>query len=290
MFENLSLIKNGKIKNSGVLLFCKNITKFFTHATITCVVFQGTERLKILDRKEFDRDLYTNFENALNYLKEKLKTEYIIRTGGPREEKIEVPEEALREALLNAIGHRNYFMTTSIFVEIYSDRIEITNPGCLVKGLERKDLGKKSMPRNNLLFGLMQRINLVEKVGTGIRRMQNAMSAYKLDFPKIEADSNWFTIIFRRPEKSYEERVYGKKDASERLVEKVPEKVPEKLTLNQERIINEIRKSSRITIQELSNIVGISGRKIKTNISKLKKKRLLKRIGPDRGGYWKVKK
>lgn len=96
----------------------------------------------------------------------------------------------MREALLNAIGHRDYFVTTSIFVEVYSDRLEITNPGGLVKGLNKRDLGKKSLPRNNLLFGLMQRMNLVEKAGTGIKRMQEAMESYKLELPKIEIDKN----------------------------------------------------------------------------------------------------
>ncbi|RLG69643.1 MAG: transcriptional regulator, partial [Candidatus Iainarchaeum archaeon] len=199
LFENLCLLKENKLKNAGVLLFCKKITKFFSHATITCITFQGKERMKILDRKEFDADLYSNFRGALGYLREKLNTEYIIRGAGPREEKLELPEEALREALLNAIGHRNYFMRTSVFVEIYSDRVEITNPGGLVKGLSREDLGKKSLPRNNLLFGLLQRMNLVEKAGTGIRRMQEAMRNYKLEPPEIKAGRDWFTIVFKRP-------------------------------------------------------------------------------------------
>ena len=89
---------------------------------------------------------------------------------------MELPEVALREAILNAIVHRNYFISgANIQIYIFSDRVEIVNPGGLVKGLTLKDLGKKSLSRNNLLFGLMQRMNLVEKIGSGILRIKNSL-------------------------------------------------------------------------------------------------------------------
>jgi ATP-dependent DNA helicase RecG len=129
--ENLRLLKDGYLKNAGVLLFCKKVTDFFLHATLTCVLYRGETKYKILDRKEYDGDIYSNYENAIIYLQSKLNTEFIIKSG-PREEKLELPEEALREAVLNAIAHRDYFVSgANILVEIYSDRIEITNPGGL---------------------------------------------------------------------------------------------------------------------------------------------------------------
>jgi len=197
--ENLYLLKDGHLKNAGVLLFCNKITKFFPQATITCVLYQGKTKYKILDRKEVDKDLYSNFKNVVVYIQSKLNTEFIIK-GGPREERLELPKEALREGLLNAVAHRDYFVTgANILVEIYSDRVEITNPGGLAKGLTKKDLGKRSLSRNNLLFDLMQRMGLVEKVGSGIVRMRNGMKEYGLKGPRFDINDNWFTIIFDRP-------------------------------------------------------------------------------------------
>jgi len=98
ILENLGLLKNGYLTNAGVLLFCKKVTKFLLNATITCVLFQGRDKYKILDRKEFDGDLYSNYQDTVTYLQSKLNTEYIIK-GGPREEKLELPESALREAI-----------------------------------------------------------------------------------------------------------------------------------------------------------------------------------------------
>jgi len=219
ILQNLELFKEQYLKNAGVLLFCNKITPFFRNATIICALFQGKDKYKILDSKEFDEDMYSNYQNAINYLKSKLNTEYIIKAG-PREELLELPIDALREAVLNAIAHRDYFLNANIQIYIFSDRVEITNPGGLVPGMTLSDLGKKSMPRNFLLFGLMHRMDLVEKVGSGILRINRALEEYKLKKPIIKADSNWFQIIFKRSIKSYEERIYNDKEGLvERLVE-----------------------------------------------------------------------
>lgn len=285
ILSNLELIEDGKLKNAGVLLFCKKVTRFFMNATITCILAQGKNKVKILDRVEFDGDIYSNYENAIEYIKSKLNTEYIIRTAGPREEKLELPEEAIREALLNAICHRNYFMESSIFIEIYSDRLEIINPGGLVPGITLKELGKKSLSRNKLLFGLMQRMDLIEKAGTGILRIRTAMKDYKLILPKIETDENWFSIIFKRPDlqkESYEQRFYGK-------IENVPGNVPGNVPENRlDKILRLMEKNSKIAIPEIAKQLKVNEKTIKRDIEKLKEKGVLKRIGPDKGGYWKV--
>ena len=267
VLKNLSLLKDEKLKNAGVLLFSKKITDFFSSATIICTLFQGKTKYQILDTKEFDRDIYSNFRDALTYIQSKLNTKYIIK-GGPREEMLELPLEALREGLLNAIAHRDYVPNASIQVHIFADRLEIINPGGLVKGMTKEDLGKKSLSRNNLLFGLMQRMHLVEKVGSGILRMKAAMKNYGLNAPKFDINDNWFSIIFDRPSE---------------VSEKMPEKMPEK-------ILYLISKNNKITIQSLTEKLSADSRTIERNIAKLKQKGLLKRIGPAKGGHWQVKK
>jgi len=211
ILNNLFLLKNNYLKNAGVLLFCHRVTKFFMSATISCVLYQGDNKVKILDKKEFNADLYSNYENAITYLYSHLNTEYIIR-GGPREERLELPETALREAVINAISHRNYFSTSNIMINIFKDRVEIINPGGLIGNLKIKDLYKTSRPRNPLLFGLLQRMELVEKVGSGLIRIKNAMKNYELSLPKIDANKELFSITLTRPnlqKKTIQERITG---------------------------------------------------------------------------------
>jgi ATP-dependent DNA helicase RecG len=103
---------------------------------------------------------------------------------------------ALREAITNAVMHRDYFEAgANVFVEIYDDRIEISNPGGLPKGLSREELGTRSVRRNPLIADLLHRIALIEKAGTGIRRMLEDARKNKCPEPKFKVNG-FFTATF----------------------------------------------------------------------------------------------
>lgn len=123
--------------------------------------------------------------------------EFII-TRGVRIEKPELPEEALREALLNAIAHRDYRSTANIQLYLFKDRLELVSPGGLPPGLLPEELGKRSTPRNVLLFGMLFRMGLIEQIGSGLRRIRKLCQEANLPEPVIQADEHWFTVIFWR--------------------------------------------------------------------------------------------
>ncbi len=174
---------------------------------------------------------------------------------------------ALREALINALAHRDYRSSANVQVFIFSDRVEIVNPGGLVGGLELKDLGKRSVPRNPLLFGVLFRMNLVENVGSGIKRIKESMADENLGEPRIEIDANWFSITFFRLHPS------GSQKSSQKSSQKI-------------RIL--MVENPQITIAELANRLGISDRAVKKHISLLQREGRLRRVGPDKGGHWMV--
>jgi len=150
--------------------------------------------------------------------------------------------------------------------------------------MKYSDLGKRSMPRNFLLFGLLQRMDLIEKAGTGILRMKKALERYLLPEPKIEADENWFSITFQRPDlqkMTIQERLEGPQ-------QKVLDRVLEKVTENQKKILQQMARNPRISSRELGEIIGISDRKVRENIRKLKEKGVVRRIGSAKGGHWSV--
>ena len=151
VLRNLNILSEEGMANGGVLLFSKRVPDFFLQASVSCALFQGTSKTKILDHTVFEGGIQENYDAATTFLQSHLNTEYVIRSG-PRKEILELPEEALRESLLNAIAHRDYRATYSIQVNIYRDRVEIWNPGGLVSGLRLKDLGHVSRPRNLLLY------------------------------------------------------------------------------------------------------------------------------------------
>lgn len=186
-----------QITNAGALFFGKNIETYIRHSFITCVLFKGTTKTKILDRKDFKSDLLSNYENAFRFLQQHLKIEYLIEGGGPRKEIPEIPLEVLREALVNAIVHRDYFEEgAGILVEIYDDSVEITNPGRLL--FDSSKFGKLSVARNPILFDAFHRLGITEKIGSGISRMRQAMAARNIE---VEFDTgDFFIVTLARPE------------------------------------------------------------------------------------------
>ncbi|AKB24661.1 ATP-dependent DNA helicase [Methanosarcina sp. MTP4] len=189
------------INNAGILFFGKKRQTYLRQAYVTCVLYKGIDRYKILDRKDFREEPVTDYENSFIFLQQHLNLEYVIKGGGPRLEIPEIPYEALREALMNAIIHRDYFEEGArVMVEIFDNRVEISNPGELL--FDKEDLGRRSVARNPVIFDIFHRLGLIEKVGSGIGRILNQTRERGVE---IEFDLNrFFTIIFKRPVRSKE--------------------------------------------------------------------------------------
>jgi len=120
------------------------------------------------------------------------------RIEGLRRENIpEYPMKALREAITNAVMHRDWFVEgANVFVELYTDRIEVISPGGLPKGMTLADLGRKSIRRNAFIPDLLHRIEFIEKAGTGIRRIRDDVRKQGCLEPEFEPNG-FFTVIFR---------------------------------------------------------------------------------------------
>ncbi|MFA6268409.1 MAG: RNA-binding domain-containing protein, partial [archaeon] len=138
LLSNLNLLTNDQVNNAGILFFSQDVRRYIPNAIITCTLFQGKERIDILDSKELNKDFVSNYENALQYLSSKLNTQYIIKDI-KRQEILELPKEALREAIINAMIHRDYFSLGKIQIDLFHDRVEISNPGKLL--FNKKELG-----------------------------------------------------------------------------------------------------------------------------------------------------
>ena len=193
--------QEGKIifNNTGILFFSKNLQDIYFHTAITCALYKGTEKIDVLDRRDFNEDLISSIDRAMIFLKQYIPLRYEM-TGEPRRREIpEIPYEALREGIINATAHRDYFKKgTNIMVEMFDDRIDITNFGGLAKGLNPEDFGKKSVLRNPNIANLLHRAGYIEKMGTGINKMRNLISKAGLPPIKFEFDT-FFTATFKRP-------------------------------------------------------------------------------------------
>lgn len=267
ILENLQVYdENNDVKSGGVLFFAKHPENNYFHAVIRCVLFKGTDKVYILDDKTFGGPLLQQYNRAVEWLKGKLQVSYEMEGTGPRKETWEIPLSVFKESIINALSHRDYYeQGASIMIEMYDDRVEITNPGDLLP-VVAKNFGRKSLSRNPLIFGLFTRMHLVEHVGSGIPRMKNDMLAVGLPEPIFETEG-MFTVIFQRPVKI-----------------QLPKNVG--LTQIQIDILSAITRKSTVTMEELSIMLGIGRSAIYQSIKSLKENGLLSRKGRKRDGKW----
>ena len=236
-----------RFRNAGVLFFAKDVPHFFPQAYITCLLVKGTDKTDVLDRKDFADGVVSDIEEALRFIERNTRTAYRIE-GLRRQEVPEYPMRALREAITNAVMHRDYYeVGANVFVEIYADRIEISNPGGLPKGLTRAELGTRSVRRNPLIADLLHRIAFIEKAGTGIRRMREEASRNKCPEPQFAANG-FFTASFWPSG----ERAGATQQATEQVGTKLEP------SRHQVEILRNCREES--TLLELMAIVGRSDR------------------------------
>ena len=204
--RNLGLLDNDdRMTHAGAWLLARDIRRFTTSAHVSCALFMGAEKVRILDRRDFHGDVPAMVDDAVAWILTKINVEFIIRRVR-REERPELPEEALREAIANAVAHRDYRSTANVQIYVFKDRIEIVSPGGLPAGMTEADLGTKSMPRNPLLFGILYRMDVVENIGSGIKRIRDLCRDHGVAEPTIYASDHWVTVTFSRPAGPVDER------------------------------------------------------------------------------------
>ena len=188
--------------NAGALFFSQNLKKIFFQTEIICGLFKGKDKGSIvLNNENFNIDIIRNIEGAMEFLWKSLRVRHeIIPRTARRIDVLEIPEKALREALINAVIHTNYLEEgTSVTIEVYDDRVEVSNFGGLPLGLPKEKFGKKSVRRNPLLADLMARAGYIEKMGTGIKKMRGLVKAEGLPPIKFEFDSFTTVTFYRKP-------------------------------------------------------------------------------------------
>lgn len=235
--------------------------------SIKAAVFDGDDKSRFIDRKEFDGSLLKQADDAYNYLtlNNKNHGEY---KGILREDKSDYNDLVLREGLLNAIIHRDYALNGSILISIYSNRIEYISIGGLVSGMTYNDmmLGV-SRSRNEKLANVFFKLRYVEAYGTGIEKIQGDYE-HTGTSPRFEVSDNGFLLML--PNKSTES--IGKKSMTD-----------------QEMIYDFIRENGRITRAEIQEEFGFKLTKTRNILLQLELEGKIIRQGNGKGTFYVIK-
>lgn len=187
-YRALGITKNDVFTNLALLLSDQ------CHHTIKVAVFKDEFCTEFRDSKEFGGSVFKQFEDVVNYLALCNKTVSTIK-GLVRTDKQDYPEEVIREALLNALVHRDYSFSGSIIINVNDSKMEFISLGGLLPGLSTEDIRIGiSQPRNKKLAEVFHRLRLIESYGTGIRRIFKLYENCPVQ-PSIEATTNAFRIV-----------------------------------------------------------------------------------------------
>ena len=189
-YRALGITDNGIYTNLGLILSdqCPHTTKI--------AVFTDEERTEFRDSKEFCGSVFKQFEDSVNYLALCNKTVSVIK-GVVRKESKDYPEEAIREALLNALIHRDYSFSGSVIINVTDYQMEFISLGGLLPGLSTEDIRLGiSQPRNKKLAEVFHRLRLIESYGTGIRRIYKLYESCTVQ-PEITVTPGAFRIVLK---------------------------------------------------------------------------------------------
>jgi ATP-dependent DNA helicase RecG len=280
ILKKLHLIIDDKLTNAAVILFCKNESKQFMQSTAQLARFRGIDKKQFMNTKLFTTNAFDLYDKAMDFLHFCLPVSARIEPGNPiRVEEPAIPYSVLREAVTNALIHRNYSHAGgSIAIAVYDDRVNISNIGALPKGVLLKQLSKEhpSIPRNPLIAHVFYICGKIEKWGRGTLDMiQDSKKAHN-PIPKYEEIGGSFslTLPLREPMPTI-------------IFKEQPDIDINKLTDRQKEILH-ILSTEKLSRHQLMKIIRtpLADRTIQRELTTLMKMGLIKTEGGSKATVW----
>ena len=255
-----------------------------SQSRIFCTRWSGLKKgglyVDALDNDEFQSSVISLLSDALKFVRHNSSVKW-KKTGAGRIEMPDYPSEAVHEALVNAIVHRDYMIQGSeIHVDMFDDRLEIVSPGGMPDGKRIQDLNIDDIPsirRNPVICDIFSRLKLMERRGSGLRKI-------------IDAYPEEATPILRSTEQSFvvtlKNLSYGKISTPIGDDVGVENDDDNGIESKINKIIHAISVDPGATQKRLAEVTGLSIRTISREIKKLRDAGVIRRIGSDRSGYW----
>lgn len=272
LLGKLKLLNDGKLTNAAVMLFGKN-TDDYPQLLMRMACFKGNDKNEFLDNKRQYGNFFDLLDAGTAFCFRNLRLSGKI-VGMRREEQLEIPAEALREALINALCHRDYSNPrASVSLAIYSDRVEIVNPGRFPTQLTPENIKRQhdSYPYNIKIAQVLYQTTYLENWGSGVMRMMDLCKAQHIANPDYQLGDNTVTIIFRRRNDSQSD---SQNDSQKSLNER------------QKKIVMLMRNDQHISVGSIAVKLSLSAPTIYREIKKINTVSELYWDGSSKTGHW----
>ena len=272
LLTHLNLLEQGRPTHAAVLLFGANPQRFHRTAEAKCIHCHGTEyRRPFASLQVYGGNLFEQADQALDFVLGKINRAIGTRAAGiTAPATYELPPDAIGEAIINAIAHRDYYSNASVEVRLFADRLEVWNPGRLPDTLTLDSLRSDhpSVPHNPLIAEPLYLTRYIERVGSGTQTMIGLCKGAGLPEPQFEQRDGFFVVTFWR--------------------DWLTSEVIAKLGLNDRQLqaVAHVKKTGRIANSEYQQLTGASRKTAARDLDDLVVKAVLLRIGERRGSHY----
>ncbi|MCD8207031.1 MAG: DUF4062 domain-containing protein [Bacteroidales bacterium] len=274
---------NGRIANAAILLFGKRPQKYFIPSEVKCVQFYGNVVEKPMPAYQiYKGDVFDMVDQATSFVMSRIDNWTGTRKNGDKADvptRQELPIEAVREAIVNAVCHRDYTSNASVQVMLFQDRLEIWNPGTLPYGLTVQKLQgpHKSLPANPLLADPMYWNGYIEKIGTGTEDIISKCREYGLKAPEFHQEEDFRVVIWRTPKAEGDPK---RSKGDPKVIQSDPKRSKEEAA-----VFAIIKENPSVSRAELAKQLNLSERQTRKIIDRLRDSGQLAREG-GRAGRW----
>ena len=262
--ENLHIILNdalhlvsdeGRITNAALLLFAKDPQKWFVSSVVKCAQFYGTEPVKPIPFQQiYSGSVFEIIDQAVAFVMTHIDARVSDRSKSAQVDvEYEIPVQAVTEAIVNAVVHRDYTSTGAVQVMLFRDRLEIWNPGGLPKGLtvEKLQGRHRSMPTNPLLANPVYLAGYIEQIGTGTTDLIDRCIEHGLPHPTFVLNDDFLLTIYRNTPQDNSLNISKNKNIT-------PQDTPQ-VTPQVIRVYRAVGDKA-LTKQQIMNILGLEDR------------------------------
>lgn len=280
LLDSLGLIKDGKILRAGMMLFHQNPEKWINGSYIKIGFFESDSEISYMD--EIHGSLISQADKVIDLIFTKYLKANISYEGVTRIETYPFPKAAIREAVYNAIVHKNYATQIPIQISIYKDKLYISNDCILPSGWTVETLmGKhRSKPFNPNIANGFFRAGFIETWGRGIEKICEACRNYGTTLPEYTVYPEDIMIKF--------EALNTAKNTAKNIAKNIANSSKNKIEENTPIILGFLKQYPKTTQKNIIENLNISKRTLERIISLLKEDGYIERIGNNRSGYWKI--
>ena len=271
VLEKIGLVQDNKPTWAAILLFGKDPQRFLSQATMHCGLFDSDE-ISVMDDRMVMGTIIEQVNDAMEFIRKNIRVAFVM-TGEPERKQVwDYPVEALREAVINAICHRDYTISSAVEIRILRDSLKVWSPGRLASGITLPELftSHASVLRNKGIAQVLYDIGWIERWGSGIQKIRSASAEAGLPEPVFQEDQG-FSVIFRKD--VFNRDYLVRAGLSKRLISAVLY----------------ARENGKITNADYQRIADVSAATARRDLKGLIDKNILEMRGVQKGIYYVLK-